>query len=244
MACKEMAQRAAPAGKRTDLSGMRAPLATGHAGRFLQVFPRLHGLRCGDSTPTRRLLRVLFLGQRAVPAGAKGWNVLRVADGRLAFAAFGLPSPRGERDARLSNARLSNARLSNAMCSTMRRMNRLARRRFRIAVLALFCLLFQQAALAGYACPLVAARVVTTGNPCTAMGMQQARPDPVHCQKSCTPDLNAAAHHDSPSVPPLALPPPVFAPVTTAAAHARRDAVELPAPADPPPRLRFCSLLI
>lgn len=121
---------------------------------------------------------------------------------------------------------------------------RSARQRLRIAMLVLFCLLFQQAAMAGYLCPLGPTPTPAEASRCAAMGMQQPKPNPLLCQKHCTPDVTAVADHAAPSVPPLALPPVAFAlamsPGPPASFH-----VDAPlSHADPPPRLRFCTLLI
>ena len=120
---------------------------------------------------------------------------------------------------------------------------RSVRQRLRIAVLVLFCLLFQQAALAGYLCPLVATTPAQTSR-CAAMGMQQPKPNPLLCEKHCTPDVTAAADHAAPSVPPLALPPVAFALLVAPLPRAILHVDAFASHADPPPRLRFCTLLI
>ena len=122
-------------------------------------------------------------------------------------------------------------------------MTRSVRQRLRIAVLVLFCLLFQQAALAGYLCPSGAASATQTSR-CAAMGMQQPKPNPLLCEKHCTPDVATAADHAAPSVPPLALPPMTFALVMASPPYAGFRADAPTSHADPPPRLRFCTLLI
>ncbi|WP_149193607.1 hypothetical protein [Luteimonas suaedae] len=126
-------------------------------------------------------------------------------------------------------------------------MTRRARHRLRIALVVVFCLLFQQAALAVYFCP--------TGQPpaeaeamveeCAKKGMEQAQGHPSLCHKHCNPDRSTAPDIVKLSVPPLALPAPAMPllmaqPVSHAAVPAEVPMTGL----DPPPRLRFCSLLI
>ncbi|MBS0455924.1 MAG: hypothetical protein JSS44_01155 [Proteobacteria bacterium] len=123
-------------------------------------------------------------------------------------------------------------------------MTRLARHRLRIAILVLFCLIFQQAAMAGYLCPVVVPVTAAQASNCAAMGMQQAKPSPLLCQKHCTPDATAATNHAAPSVPSLALPPVAFALLVAPAPRAGFHAIGPTSHADPPPRLRFCTLLI
>lgn len=123
------------------------------------------------------------------------------------------------------------------------------RRRFRLVFVVIACLLFQQVALAAYACPLVlvsapAEAPAMTGH-CAGTGMPpQADPSPL-CAKHCAPDMPAPADHAAPSVPALALPAPSFEVVlATRAACAAPLAETAFARSDPPPRLRFCTLLI
>jgi hypothetical protein len=126
-------------------------------------------------------------------------------------------------------------------------MTRHARQRLRIAVLVIFCLLFQQAALAAYLCPMeqMPAETSAMAEHCAAMGMEQSQDNPALCQKHCTPDISVAADHASPSVPALALAPLAYALVVAQPVSHVTVQAEVPiAPSDPPPRLRFCSLLI
>lgn len=119
------------------------------------------------------------------------------------------------------------------------------RHRLRTAFLAIVCLLFQQFALAAYACALdrMPPDPSAMASACAAMGMQHD--NPVLCAKHCAPDVSVAAHVASPSVPPLALPPLDFGLVTIApvASGVVPESVPLDR-SDPPPRLRYCSLLI
>lgn len=121
-----------------------------------------------------------------------------------------------------------------------------ARQRLRIALVVIVCLLFQQAALASYLCPMERMPVdemSTMAGHCAEMGMEQANPG--LCENHCNPDHSVAADAVKLSVPPLALPALVFTPVL--AQSISRAALRTDAPivrSDPPPRLRFCSLLI
>jgi hypothetical protein len=119
---------------------------------------------------------------------------------------------------------------------------------FRIALIVIVCLLFQQVAMAAYACSAerVPAQVTTMVNDCAGMGAVHAQDNPVLCEKHCTPDRPVLTDHAAPAVPPLALPRPVFGIVLSqsggrVALLATHVSVHA---SDPPPRLRFCSLLI
>jgi hypothetical protein len=120
----------------------------------------------------------------------------------------------------------------------------------------LFCLLFQQLAMASYVCtlPTISADTGLTGD-CAAMGMASSAPhaskqvhpssDP-RCTEHCSNNVTSAPDARVPMVPPLLLPPAPPALLGTIA-HAP-ELVTLPDLAlrclDPPPTLRFCSLLI
>lgn len=128
-------------------------------------------------------------------------------------------------------------------------MTRRTRHRLRIALLAIICLLSQQVALAAYFCPLdqMPAQTEAMAEPCAEMAMaqQQDKDNPVLCQKHCSPDFTVTTDAAKLSVPPLALPPLILAPA--AMQSTSRVAIQADVPiarSDPPPRLRFCSLLI
>lgn len=126
-------------------------------------------------------------------------------------------------------------------------MPRRTRHRLQIAVLVIVCLLFQQAALAAYLCPVeqMPAETSAMAVHCAEMGMAQRQDNPPLCQKHCNPDHSMTADAAKLSVPPLALPPPVMAPVyVQPLSHVAIHADVPIARSDPPPRLRFCSLLI
>ncbi|MET3651234.1 hypothetical protein [Dyella japonica] len=128
------------------------------------------------------------------------------------------------------------------------------RRRVLWTGVVLFCLLFQQLAMAAYVCtlPTRPADTVMTGD-CASMGMtaaakasfQHQNPD-ARCAEHCAGD--AASAHDVrlPSVPALLLPP--ASPTLMGTIMHAPDQAPLPDVAlhrpEPPPTLRFCSLLI
>lgn len=121
------------------------------------------------------------------------------------------------------------------------------RARARLSILLIAALLFQQVAVAAYACEQV------EGGPpapsgladCAQMDMAPvAEQASALCEKHCLPDLSVSPDMAAPSVPAL-LSPASFALVLNAPARQRIDSGEPPTGrADPPPRLRFCSLLI
>jgi hypothetical protein len=127
-------------------------------------------------------------------------------------------------------------------------MFRRARTRIRLSLLVLASLLFQQVAVSAYACELV--RTTPPSMPpgmehCAQMDMAPAQAEsPALCEKHCTPDLTLLADTAALGVPAMALPPPfeivLHAPAMNAAQY---DEVPIRR-SDPPPRLRYCSLLI
>lgn len=119
--------------------------------------------------------------------------------------------------------------------------------RFRITLAVIVCLLFQQVATAAYACTLtrMPADPVVMAEDCTEMGMEQATELPALCQKHCAPDLSMAADYAVLGVPALALPPPAFDVVLSEPMSHAALVADVPVDrSDPPPRLRYCSLLI
>jgi hypothetical protein len=122
-----------------------------------------------------------------------------------------------------------------------------ARHRIRLGLLVVGCLLFQHVAVAAYACELVASAPTppAAAAHCAEMGPAPVAPEsPALCAKHCTPDQTLLTDAAAPHVPALAL-PPAFALVLNAPAldSASLDAVPVRR-SDPPPRLRYCSLLI
>lgn len=126
-------------------------------------------------------------------------------------------------------------------------MLRCSRHRLRIALVVIFGLLFQQVAMAAYACtmPSMPPDPVEMAEDCADMGMERVEEAPAVCAEHCSPDRVVASDHVAPSVPALALPPPEFAPVLMpSVTHVALVAGVPLRRSDPPPRLRYCSLLI
>ena len=87
--------------------------------------------------------------------------------------------------------------------------------------------------------------MTTMAEDCAEMGMPKAQDNPALCQKHCNPDYTVSTDVAKLSVPPLAMPSLTFASVF--AQPVSRVALQADVPiarSDPPPRLRFCSLLI
>lgn len=120
------------------------------------------------------------------------------------------------------------------------------RHRFRIALVVIVCLLFQQVALAAYACPTVGTpvpQVVMAG----CEGMEMPDPDaPALCDQHCQRDHITSSDVKAPQVPPLALPPLHFALASALLPPVEAQYYEdVPTcRSDPPPAQRFCSLQI
>ena len=126
---------------------------------------------------------------------------------------------------------------------------RFRQRRFvaRGAFILLLSLLFQQAALAAYLCPVeqVPAYKSAMSGHCAQMDMAQVPTNPALCDKHCNPDHQLVTDAASLSVPALGLPAPAFAPVLVETGSHVVLCDEVPiARSDPPARLRYCSLLI
>ena len=114
--------------------------------------------------------------------------------------------------------------------------------------MVILTLLFQQVAVAAYACASANVPSAPSAMPgCAEMDMAPAKTPPPSalCQKHCAPDRSIASDHASPTVPSLALPPLHFAPVLDQSISRLVVAAEVSIrPTGPPPRLRYCSLLI
>ena len=126
-------------------------------------------------------------------------------------------------------------------------MPRHKRNRLKIALLAIVCLLLQQAALAAYLCPTDAGRIAMSAmtRDCAEMITTHVEHDPGLCANHCHPDQTSATDAARLSVPPLALPPVVFSTVAVESTSRGTLHADVPiARSDPPPRLQYCSLLI
>jgi hypothetical protein len=110
----------------------------------------------------------------------------------------------------------------------------------------MFCLLFQQLAMAAYVCtlPTQPATMVMAGG-CADMAPSMHGTDP-RCAEHCADHTSAVPDARLPTLPPLLL--PADWPVLTATLSDCPGRVALPDPTllrpDPPPSLRFCTLLI
>lgn len=111
--------------------------------------------------------------------------------------------------------------------------------------MVLLSLLYQQAALAAYACSMDRAPAAGAAMAAHCAGMQPP-PGPDNqalCEKHCSPDRSTLAEHLVLSVPALTVAPIRFPAASPAPASAPGDEIAF-ARSDPPPRLRYCSLLI
>jgi hypothetical protein len=129
------------------------------------------------------------------------------------------------------------------------------RHRFRLAVVMLLCFLFQQVAMAAYVCTAPTAPIQTamTVDDCAAMGMTATSTDTVghhtadaRCADHCAGNASSTTDTRLPTVPPL-LASTIFTLALVDTAQACHEA-NVPDRAllrpEPPPALRFCSLLI
>lgn len=121
------------------------------------------------------------------------------------------------------------------------------RRKFRIAVLATFFLLFQQITISAYACTPNESPMQPTTMPesCPDSGAPLLRHSPTLCQKHCAPDASSTASLVVPSVPALALAPAAFPLVLIEpGVHQAMQFERSTDRFEPPPRLRYSRLLI
>jgi hypothetical protein len=122
-----------------------------------------------------------------------------------------------------------------------------SRHRFVVALIVVGSLLFQQVAVAAYACdPAARSQAPAPTHHCEhAQKAPAPNASSPLCEKHCTPDLTVLTDTAALGVPALALPPVVFTLVVhePAAPLTFGDTVSLTR-SDPPPRLRYCSLLI
>jgi len=122
------------------------------------------------------------------------------------------------------------------------------RRRSLLGALLIASLLFQQVAMAAIACAKAEAqppRMPPGMEHCAQMDMAPVQAEsPALCDKHCAPDQSLLTDTAAPSVPALALPPAFELVLDVPASHVAQH-VEVPiSRSDPPPRLRYCSLLI
>ena len=116
-----------------------------------------------------------------------------------------------------------------------------------MAWLALLALVFQQLALAAYACPINEAPSEPQRVMADCEGMEMPDPQaPALCDQHCQRDHIANPDSKTPQVPPLALPPLHFALAAALLPTVQAQHYEdIPiCRSDPPPAQRFCSLQI
>jgi hypothetical protein len=116
---------------------------------------------------------------------------------------------------------------------------------FRIALAVLLSFVFQHAAIAAYACPLAGmpAQMDAAMSDCSTMDSK----DPsALCEKHCNPDNSTTPDPRAAQVPPVVVSPARFELARTLSSASSLQLYEsVPVlRADPPPTLRFCSLLI
>jgi hypothetical protein len=113
-----------------------------------------------------------------------------------------------------------------------------------LALIVMACLLFQQVAVAAYACQSPSAPKPEHPSHCSeAANAPAPAPMSALCEKHCAPDASVLTDASALGVPALAL-PPVFALVLHEPSEQVHVAVVPIDRSDPPPRLRYCSLLI
>lgn len=118
------------------------------------------------------------------------------------------------------------------------------RKRLRIVVLAVFCLLFQQLAVASYVCPVELPQATEISNCDSGDHSPSEAVDPL-CAKHCDPDASTQAEARSVNVPALALPPVQFLPVASPVGESRfGDGAASICGSAPPPELAYTRLLI
>jgi hypothetical protein len=116
---------------------------------------------------------------------------------------------------------------------------------FRLALAVLLTFVFQHAAIAAYACPL-AEMPAQTDTAMSDCGTMETKDSPALCDKHCNPDNSTTPDLRIAQVPPVVLPPARFELARTLPSASSLQLYEsVPVlRADPPPTLRFCSLLI
>lgn len=113
------------------------------------------------------------------------------------------------------------------------------------ALLTTFCLLFQQSVVAASACVMEAAPANAEAMLDHCAGMDMAKLSPALCKSHCSPDLAVVPDYKWPPVHYVAMAPPpmdlLFVPVLP---DPDIPAITPVHRSDPPPRLRYCRLLI
>lgn len=126
-------------------------------------------------------------------------------------------------------------------------MSRRIRHRSITALMLIACLLFQQMAMASFACTMVSmsAGPVVMAEDCEAMTSAPVQQLDAVCEQHCAPDPTSASTQNVPDVPALALPPVSFG-LTVSEDPGQAGFVpdSVFARWDSPSRVRYCRLLI
>lgn len=125
-------------------------------------------------------------------------------------------------------------------------MGRTKRQRWITALVLIACLLFQQLAMAAYACTMtqMPSDPVAMAQDCETMAAEQVEQSTALCHKHCTPDPTSASSQSVLTVPALALPPVAYGLTLFQGSRVAFAPDALFARSDPPPRVRYCRLLI
>ncbi len=126
-------------------------------------------------------------------------------------------------------------------------MGRTKRQRWITALVLIACLLFQQLAMAAYACTMtqMPSDPVAMAQDCEMMAAEQVDQSTALCQKHCTPDPTSASSQNVLTVPALALPPLAYGLTHTQGVSRAAFAPDASfTRSDPPPRVRYCRMLI
>lgn len=129
----------------------------------------------------------------------------------------------------------------------MSAMSRSIRQRSITVFLLIASLLFQQFAMAAYACTMsgLPTDAVVMAEDCPAMASNQGQVPDAVCQKHCAPDPTSPTTQPVPTVPALGLPPVSFILTTSEGfGHSGFLSDIAVARSHPPPRVRYCRLLI
>ena len=129
----------------------------------------------------------------------------------------------------------------------MSSMSRRIRHRSITVLLLVASLLYQQFAMAAYVCTMsgIATTAAVTAEDCPAMASNHSHVPDAVCQKHCSPDPTSPTTQAVPTVPALGLPQVSFILMTSGLlGHAEFLSDVAVARSHPPPRVRYCCLLI
>ena len=129
----------------------------------------------------------------------------------------------------------------------MSAMSRRIRHRSITVLLLIASLLFQQFAMATYACSMsgIPTSPTMTAEDCPAMASNPSQAPDAVCQKHCAPDPTSPTTYAVPAVPALGLPPVSFMLTTSDGLGQSGFLFDVAVTrAHPPPRVRYCRLLI